>query len=251
MSTLGFVKQLAISTGFYKPARAMHRVIFPSERRRYWEHKALLGQFVNSGDLVFDVGANIGNRVEILLSLGATVVAFEPQPICVRELLARDNGHLTVIQKAVGETEGDRTFYFANPGDALASMIPNWYDRVGTSSMNVPVTTLDKAIEQFGVPKFCKIDVEGFEVEVLKGLSRAIPVISIEYVSWNPRGVAKIAECLAITAKLGAYKVNLIGQEDATLLLPNWLSIPDFLRAFPGCSGGHPWGDLFLTTTMQ
>jgi predicted RNA methylase len=39
-------------------------------------------QFVSSGDLVFDVGANVGNRSKIFSRLGARVIAFEPQPAC-------------------------------------------------------------------------------------------------------------------------------------------------------------------------
>ncbi len=250
MGIFGPVKRVAISTGLYKPARAMHRTIFPSERRRFRDHRALYSKFVNPGDLVFDVGAHIGDRVAILPSLGATVVAFEPQPTCAREIAARGNGGLTVIQKAVGKTEGNIPLYFAKPGDGLASAIPNWYGRVGTPSMIVSVTTLDKAIKEFGVPVFCKIDVEGFEVEVLKGLSKTIPVIALEY-HCNPQGIVKIAECLAIAATLGAYKVNLIGQEEATLLLPKWLSISDFLNAFPRVAGTYGWGDLFLSTAVE
>jgi FkbM family methyltransferase len=47
-------------------------------------------------------------------------------------------------------------------------------------SVTVPVTTLDKAIDEFGVSTFCKMDVEGFEVDVLKGLSKPIPLLTIE-----------------------------------------------------------------------
>jgi len=247
MGALSSVKRLAIATGLYKPARAIHRTFFRSELRLYRSHKALFSPFVHAGDLVFDVGANTGSRVEIFLSLGATVVAFEPQPACAREILARGNERLTLIQKAVGRTEGFGTFYFSDPGDALASMIPNWNGRVDSSSMIVPITTLDNAIKQFGVPALCKIDVEGFEVEVLKGLSQAIPFLTLEY-HCHQQGVEKIAECLARAAELGTYKVNLIGEEDDSLLLPKWLPIHEFLRVFPACAGGYPWGDLFLTT---
>jgi FkbM family methyltransferase len=251
MGIFGSAKRVAISAGLYKPARAIHRNVFPSERRRFRDHKALYSRFVNPGDLAFDVGANIGDRVAMLLSLGATVVAFEPQPICARELWARGNGRLTVVQKAVGKTEGNATLYFAKGGDAFASMKNIWASRVGsTSAMIVPVTTLDKAIDEFGTPAYCKIDVEGLEADVLKGLSKAIPTISIEY-HCHPEGIASVEECLTMMARLGAYKVNLIGEDNATFLLPKWLSIPDFLRAFPGCVVGHGWGDLFLATTVQ
>lgn len=46
----------------------------------------LYGQFIRPGDLCFDIGANLGNRVALFLALGATVVAVEPQEICTRVL---------------------------------------------------------------------------------------------------------------------------------------------------------------------
>jgi FkbM family methyltransferase len=48
------------------------------------------------------------------------------------------------------------------------------------ASMTVPVTTLDKAIDEFGVPTFCKIHVEGFESDALKGLSKPIPLLALD-----------------------------------------------------------------------
>ena len=78
LGSLGVAKQLALSVGLYAPAPALNRVFSPSECRNFREHRSLLSRFVRPGDLLFDVGANIGNKSEILLSLGARVVAFEP-----------------------------------------------------------------------------------------------------------------------------------------------------------------------------
>jgi hypothetical protein len=99
-------KQLSISLGLYKPARALHRALNPTERSEFRSHKALLSQFIKPGDLAFDVGANIGVRTEIMLALGARVVAFEPQPMCARETRARGSNRLIVVEKAVGARMG-------------------------------------------------------------------------------------------------------------------------------------------------
>jgi 16S rRNA A1518/A1519 N6-dimethyltransferase RsmA/KsgA/DIM1 with predicted DNA glycosylase/AP lyase activity len=96
MIRLGVAKQLALSVGLYKRARALRRALVPSERRQFLQHRSLLSEFIKPGDLAFDIGANVGNKTETLLSLGATVVAFEPQPSCVREIAARGTNHLTV-----------------------------------------------------------------------------------------------------------------------------------------------------------
>jgi FkbM family methyltransferase len=243
MHLLSVAKQLTISIGLYKPTRALHRALNRSERRHFRAQQLLLGQFIKAGDLAFDVGANIGDRTEILLSLGASVVAFEPQPICAREISARGNERLTVVQKAVGETEGTARLHLKS-ANVQSSLMPDWQgDDVGV--MTVSVTTLDKAIEQFGLPSFCKIDVEGFEAYVLRGLSRRIPAISLEYHCDN-RGIEKVRECLDLLSKLGSYSVNLIGQENTILLSSNWLAVPEFIKSFPDCAKGNFWGDLFV-----
>ncbi len=68
---LSAIKQVSISLGLYKSARALHRALFPSERQKFATHKALLSTFIQPGDLAFDVGANLGVRSEIMLSIGA------------------------------------------------------------------------------------------------------------------------------------------------------------------------------------
>src|SRR5205807_6868312 len=106
MGVLSFAKELTISTGLYRPARALRRLLHTPARQHFRSYRALLEQFVRNGDLAFDVGANVGNRTQILLSLGASVVAFEPQPMCAREIFALRDKHLRVVRKAVGEREG-------------------------------------------------------------------------------------------------------------------------------------------------
>jgi FkbM family methyltransferase len=244
MTSINAAKQLAIFIGLYKPARALHRALHRSERRRFNAQKLLLGQFVKAGDLAFDVGANIGNRTAILLSLGATVVAFEPQPICAREVAAHGSQRLTVVQKAVGETEGTAQFHL-KAATTHASFLPDWGGMDDVGVMTVSVTTLDKAIEQFGLPAFCKIDVEGFEPEVLRGLSHRIPAISLEY-HCDEHGIERTKTCLNLLSKLGNYSVNFTGQEEAILLSSNWLTVPEFIKSFPDCVKGEGYGDLFV-----
>ena len=103
------------------------------------------------------------------------------RPICCREIMARGNKRLTVVNKAVGAIEGEAELYLKS-ATAVASLVLDWHqktDDLGT--ITAPVTRLDKAIEQYGVPAFCKIDVEGFEAEVLKGLSHPISTLILEY----------------------------------------------------------------------
>src|SRR5215510_11970 len=145
-------------------------------------------QFVSPGKLCFDVGANIGNRVKIFLELQADVVAIEPQDKCA-QILKRvfGNSHyLRIIQKALGEREGEAEIMI-NDSDTLSSMSPEWIEAVKESGrfseylwdkkQKVQITTLDNLIQQYGIPQFIKIDVEGFEYQVIHGLSQPIPLI--------------------------------------------------------------------------
>lgn len=244
MGYLGLLKQATIAAGIYPQARMLHRLLHPNDRRLFREHQALLRQFVRPGALTFDVGANIGTRTEILLSLGARVVAFEPQPICAREVAAHGNERLIVVQKAIGSAEGTAKLYFKG-ASVLASLKPDWKDIPSKGARDVEVTTLDKAIEQFGVPEYCKLDIEGFEPEALRGLSHSIPVLSLEY-HCSADGVERTRECLARLSQLGSYVVNLTAEHEAKLILPEWLPVADFARSFPDITGGHFWGDLFV-----
>jgi FkbM family methyltransferase len=145
-------------------------------------------QFINPSDTVFDVGANVGNRVVSFLECGANVIAVEPQPFCV-DILRKKFGNKIIIKNlGLGETSGELEMHISN--DTTVSSFSEDYinstkERFKYSkwidTIKVPITTLDDLIAQHGVPKFCKIDVEGFELQVLKGLHQAIPFLSIEY----------------------------------------------------------------------
>jgi FkbM family methyltransferase len=240
---LATAKQLSISLGIYRPVRALHSLIL-GRHKNLRHHQALLSEFVNPGDLAFDVGANIGNRTDLMLRLGANIVAFEPQPDCAREVRARGGGErLTVVETAVGSQPGFADL-FLSASSATASLRPDWERSEGHGKLTVPVTTLDLEIAKWGVPVFCKIDVEGYEAEVLKGLSTPIKALSMEYHCDEP-GIAKVAECLRLLARLDEYEFNLTGTEEGKWLSPRWMDQLKFLSAFPDCAKPHFYGDIF------
>ena len=144
-----------------------------------------------ANSLVFDIGANVGNKTEALSKAGHRVIAVEPQPDCAREIAARCD--VEIVRAAVGAQEGNLELHVSNVYHTMASASRTWTD--STSSIRVPLVTLDSLIERYGVPYYIKIDVEGYEYEVLKGLSHSIPLISFEFHSTE---LEKARKCLSL-----------------------------------------------------
>jgi hypothetical protein len=91
------------------------------------EKDRLYAQFVKPGDLVFDVGAHVGDRVASFRRLGARVVAIEPQPalaFTLKTLYGRDR-NVAIESKAVGRSDGTLTMRRA--GRARCGRRPSWY----------------------------------------------------------------------------------------------------------------------------
>src|SRR6201991_2670596 len=151
------------------------------------------GEFLGPGDIGFDIGAHVGSRVRAWRKLGARVIAVEPQPDCLRVLrlfFGRDR-RVTILPEAVGARAGRARLGISTAPPAVSSMSPDWIESVTADqsfswvrwdrSVEVDVATLDDLIAAHGEPAFCKIDVEGFEVEVLAGLTRPLRALSFEY----------------------------------------------------------------------
>jgi len=204
--------------------------------------------------LCFDVGANAGRISEALLELGHTVVAFEPQKECVRELRVRCDpwrDRLRVEEVALGEKPDTMTM-FLKEYTVQSSLKPGW-GMEDVDSIQVPVSTLDLAIARFGMPQYCKIDVEGWEVQVLSGLTHAIPLISFEY--HQEDGMMQDAyACLDRLASLGAITLNLTTGESSDLVLPEWVSMPEFKSLFEGSykdKEAFAYGDIYVRMARQ
>src|SRR4029453_15878158 len=121
-------------------------------------------------------------RVRAWRGRGARVIAIEPQPDCLRVLrlfFGRNTG-VTIVPVAVGRRAGKAGLALPRHTPPVSSMSPNWIESVTADrrfarvhwdrSVDVEVTTLDELIADYGVPAFCKIDVEGFDPKVFRGV---------------------------------------------------------------------------------
>jgi FkbM family methyltransferase len=203
--------------------------------------QAFYAQFVRRGEVCFDVGANMGNRIGPLLKLGARVVAVEPQEQCLQQLRFRFGNRIRLVPMGLGAEEGMRMFRLAND-PTLSSFSEEWITEVKKERFSaftwdrpVPVrmTTLDRLIAEHGLPSFIKIDVEGYETEVLKGLSQPVKMISFEYTV--PEQTARVTECLELIGKHhpGA-RCNYSVGESMEFALAQWLDIPAMKEVVSG-----------------
>lgn len=183
-------------------------------------------QFVNPDGLVFDIGANVGSRSKAFLNIGARVVAVEPDPRCHLELYEITN--LKVANVAAGEDGVLGKLKLGNSACAT-TLSGKWIeavtetDRFGgfewTDELTVIQYSLDHLIRIYGLPEFIKIDVEGYEAEVLRGLSQPVKALSFEF---TPEFLDSADTCIKRVEFLGMRKFAYSLEE--TLKLSEWVS---------------------------
>jgi FkbM family methyltransferase len=164
-------------------------------------------------DLAFDIGANHGEHTALMLRRGARVVAVEPQAALATEL-ANDFPEITVVRTALSDEPGEALLNLARESDALASLDVTWADHcemplTWESREQVPVTTLDELINQYGQPNLVKIDTEGFEHRVLQGLSTPVDHILFEVHAALPDVAAAAFERLELLGHYEYYSMPL------------------------------------------
>jgi FkbM family methyltransferase len=189
--------------------------------------------FVAPGDLVFDIGAHVGDRTGSFLRRGASVVALEPQPDVFRalRLIYRRCPLAVLLPLSAGAQVGEIALHLNSRNPTVATADPafvaaaagaeGWEDQVWDGVITVPVTTLDALVARHGLPDFVKIDVEGHEPAVLQGLSIALPALSFEFTTMQR---AAALACIDRLSDLGRYAYNLSFGEDHALRHIRWRS---------------------------
>lgn len=212
---------------------------FLTGNRQEVERRKLFYQnIVASGELVFDIGANMGNRIEPLVELGARVVAVEPQRRCSRYLKLKYGRKIDVIEKGVSSKAEIKTLYMAK-AHVVSTFSTDWMKSLKESGrfegvdwnnkVEVEMTTLDDLINAHGIPSFIKIDVEGYEVEVLKGLNQPVRALSFEYAV--PEQLSHVISCLKLLDDLyGQAEYNYSVGESMEWISDHWMSYEEILN---------------------
>ena len=214
----------------------------------------LYGGFVRRGDLVFDIGAHVGDRVASFRRLGARVVAVEPQPavVALLRLFYGRRADIAIEAAAVGRLAG-RISMMINAENPTVSTLspafvsaardaPGWENQNWRKSVSVPVTTLDALIGKHGTPAFIKIDVEGFEEETLLGLSRPVKALSFEFTTIQRQiAIACIERCAALDYR----RFNAALGESQTFVNADWVGGEEIVRWLAGLPHAANSGDIY------
>lgn len=233
---LGFLRSLVI---YHNPATM-----------RAWPR--FYGDLLDPQDLVLDVGAHVGSRARAMRAAGARVVAIEPQqPFAgfLRRTLPRD---ITLVEAALGRAETEAEMAVSSRHPTVSSLrtdfvtgaahAPGFEHVRWDATQRVRMVTLDALIARFGLPRYVKIDVEGFELDVLSGLSRPVPMLSVEFL---PGFVPLTTAVIDRLAELGTYRFNPVQGETGGFLWSEWrdgAAVKAWLSTLPADATS---GDLF------
>ncbi|MDP7069579.1 MAG: FkbM family methyltransferase [Candidatus Peribacteraceae bacterium] len=177
----------------------------------------VLKKFLRKGDTFIDAGANIGvMSLHASMHVGSTgsVYSFEPvsetYDILQKNITLNECENINAVNVALGEYEGEAMMY--KPNRSQASMIKQSekYKEVQTAT----VKTLDQFIQEEGITKvrMLKIDVEGWELEVMKGASNLLnsselPILIVEYSSIRQLQRGRVFDIYKHILSLGTYRI--------------------------------------------
>lgn len=218
------------------------------------------------GDLIFDVGANHGYKSDIFLRLGAKVVAIEPDQCNVEILKQKFHRYrlqpkaVIIVNHAVSDEATVKTIFIDEPGSAKNTLSQKWVEILRTDDKRfghalefpdhreITTITIEQLVVAHGNPFFIKIDVEGHELNVLRGMKRSVPFLSFEVNLPEFRAEAlQCVECLANLA--GTGKFNYVVDNRVGLAMLDWLDAGEFLRLLGQC--GDESIEVLWKTTPQ
>ncbi len=218
--------------------------------------------FELNNNLIFDIGLNVGNKSEIFLERGAKVIGFEPQEDCFNEAVKKLSRfkNFQAENIALSKDEGECEIYISN-SHTLTSMSQEFINTVKNGRFNgvgwrffpevIYTSTIDKMIEKYGKPIYIKIDVEGYEYEVLQGLSQKINYISIEY---TPELYKNSEKCIDYLHNIshGNCKFNYVYRENDHYMFNDWLTIYEIKNYLSNVNDFiYEFGDIFIRMEME
>jgi FkbM family methyltransferase len=202
------------------------------------------------GDLVFDIGAHLGDKSEWFARSDLKVVCIEPQPEMASTLRERfcKNENITIRQVGVGNRRGIMEMQISSDSPVLSTFAPHWttgrfLSHTWDKTAEIEIVLFDDLIEEFGTPRYSKIDVEGYEREVISGLSKKAGIISFEFTN---EFMDHAFEVIRKLIQIGYTKFNLSLAENTDFYFPDWKNYVDIVSVLQS-SRSHQglWGDVY------
>jgi FkbM family methyltransferase len=225
-----FVKRVGLINPYLKTLFVLKRT-FGIRQSNFLQLCAFYRPFIQKGETVFDIGANVGDRCEVFLALGADVLCIEPNKSLFEVLQVRFawNRKVKILNAGCGESKSIKTFNIGS--NHLTSTFSNKFiehqkhlvNQEWTKRVDIQMTTVDHLIEQFGEPGFMKIDVEGYEKEVIMGLNKETGIISFEFHS--PEFNENSVFCIQKLSRLGYKLFNISFGESLKMELDEWATV--------------------------
>jgi FkbM family methyltransferase len=215
---------------------------FQPQRKKSQMYKSLIG--AGKDLLVFDIGASCGTETAVFLRLGARVIAVDPDRTCLRVLRMRfrNNKNIIIVDKAVSDKAREEKFYITGGGSGFNTLSSKLKETLENHEINrfgcemqfdfacdIQTITLNDLFRQFGVPCYIKIDVAGYEYNVLRGLSRLIPILSFD--ANLPEFTQETINCLSHLHKISQQSKFNYSVYDK-LELKDFVSYEEFLDFF-------------------
>jgi len=212
-------------------------------------------EILKKGDLVFDVGLNLGDKSDLYLNLGCRVIGFEPLKECYESALERFriNPNFSAKNIALDKQKGFEKIYLASY-HTISSMSQDFINEVKKERFKdydwnheriIQTDTLDNMISLYGKPNYIKIDVEGYEYNVLSGLTSQVGMISIEF---NPELCEKTIMCIDYidTLNNGDTKFNYVYRFDEHFKYESWVTKSEIIEYLSSINDyGFEFGDVF------
>lgn len=172
--------------------------------------------------LVFDIGANVGKTVSEFLQKSDRVVCFEPNPRLASSLRGKFEGSPVIVdERGISNKNGIQTFKISN-ADTISTLSEDWITNSRfTNSYNwnnhvqIETVMLDSIVDEYGIPDYIKIDVEGHEFEVLTSFTKLLPETTISF-EWAEEQKSKIESTIHYLNKLG---YNMFGFTESDKIL--------------------------------
>jgi FkbM family methyltransferase len=214
-------------------------------------------KMMSPNSLIFDIGAYQGEKSDPFIDCGHRVILVEPQFTLSNKLRGKykKKPAVQIVHTAVGRQEGTGQLQICSVAPTISTLSKQWRtkgrfaDRYKwDQSLEVPVTTLDTLIKTYGIPNYIKIDVEGMEKEVLRGLSIPVDYISFEF---TIEFINDAEEYMDILEKLGFFRFNYISMNENNFALEKWTSKNNVLEIIKGIETPLMWGDIVANTDIK